>query len=508
MNLELRLGPLQIAQVTMVAIIVLALMPILGYATLPETRTDALNMHLNIAKSIVEDGRIERSQETPQVLDQGIGMSILAFPYWFLSDLPLTPLIVPKLLNFAALTLLLASIMSRRAHVTARLFAVMLLVSTPVVQWVSATSYADIIPTFLFVLGVMSLREKEALAPFLLGASMLFKFQYWFAAALVMGCNGVYSLLTRKKSLQHILRANLVLALILLFMVLPLLLKNVLLSGTPLPYSPLTPLQIVANSSPSVVLLGRDKSWKNMLLVPFDTFTTAQDNAYGGILHPLWLLIFLLCLMWYSKHRQGWELSIMLASLVYALFWEQSGVQDVRYLLPFLALFAVFATAFWHKVPPSLQLLGIVGCLISLPYWTYRYPYTVRPVPAAPDVWVRTDALHHFMAASIPAYRDVLYINSHLQATDKILLVKEPHLVYFDPPVVQLFTPPLETISLAPTTTAALQALRDGGFTHVYVPKYHNVPSHNYASLANESWIAALNLQADLPSGRLYQVPQ
>ena len=439
---------------------------------LPESRTDALSTHLYIPKILLRDKGFVNVSDTETSNLMPIGASMLFFPGVVINSTALAKLFVFSL--FITICFVIFLFAKYRIIIRSRLeaiYAVGIITSTHVISWNASTAYADIPATFYYISGLYFFckyfkeryRSYAISAAIFLSSSMLFKYQLWFYAFILIIVGGFYLFLKPHKNLFNHAILGLLMGTII---VLPLLIKNQIVGKRLLQFGISTPVQILRSST---IYLGTEKDTLSILRAPWDIFTASYGNGYGGISGIIFLLFFPIIVLFTLK-KGGDSIFLLLPHICVFLFWLYGGVQDVRYIIPIFIVFSLFIA---HIANQSFffRLLFFASIFLNFPYFPNHYPYALTPYPYPEIFWDRSKE-EGYKKATVPSYSAFTQTNHYLKdkPQSKILIINESHYYYLDVKQASLST---SDGNLFENTTdeQALTLFIDRGFTHLYTSK-------------------------------------
>ena len=479
-------GPMLAAGIVWAIVVLVA-------AVAPEVSYDSTSYHLGLPRVWIDAGRMV---DVPEQLQS---YYYLAAEMNFTLAMLLAGPAAAKLLSFLSLALAVAAVYvvarsmfsSRAAAVAAALFA-----TTPAIAWQGTTTYVDVSATLYVFLGsaaaLRATRSGDArlaiLAGALLGLAVATKLTALLAVAPILAFVAVRMLLpdaARGRRAAVVAASGLAFAAALA----PWPILRYIQTGNPVfPLlngifrSPLWPqIDVVSNPAYSLDRFGLGKDPAAILATPLALSYAAErfDDAALGAGFGIALLLLPLALI---GRRGSAEVRYLALISVSALVIWVLSVPYARYLLPVFGALTVLAAVglddlsrsagglaarIASSVPALLMAASLPLVLFMLPGASARIPYEVALGLETREAYLSRllptyDPLR-LVASSTGAGSNVLLLSFHAGSSDDEDRLYAPGRVET---VASLWTQDLIRIR---DHAAALSAIRDRGFTHVYV---------------------------------------
>jgi hypothetical protein len=419
------------------AAVLLCILLLAGFslAMTPETGKDALIYHLAAPKLYL--------------LHQGFyfipgnvfaGYPLLGEMHYLLA-LFLQDDILAKAMNYAVLIGILLGIgLFARSLMSGHAFpatSMLIFASIPSVFFISHTAYNDLFVAFFTLAALYTfLRWTEGAGVDWLIMCGIFSgsaaaCKYTALLLTPLGCLGVLWLLYRRKAgVIPALRHTAIYVCAAFVAGSPFYLKNWIVTGNPFYpffYELFGGLSWDADQARLYDLflqgLGMGRRLTDYLLLPWNLSFRARAESihFDGILGPIFILTLPFLL---GRRRWGIPIRVVIVYVaVTFLFWASSA-QQIRYLIPLLALLAIVTGAILTRYRGEKPLFGLLvlfvaGSLLLNGYHIYRDFMKVHPL----DFLAGLESRDAFLARMIPTYPMYRFVNQQLPPESRVFLI-------------------------------------------------------------------------------------
>lgn len=416
-------------------------------ALAPETKFDALQVHLYLPKlylarhQIYHEENIFFSSGMPQTMEM-----------IFLAGLLLKNEVAAKLLTFSFGLFLIGLIRNFCKKFFAQqnisFLALSIFITIPLISWLMATAYVDIPQAFYANLSLFSFlnwhKTKKRfflwLSALFLGAASSIKYTtvYFLIPFFLLF---IYFSLIQKEDLKEKFKNLMLFFGLFLLPLIPWFVKNYLTIGNPF-FPFLNHLFNPQNNELNNWIdnfihhvrfeqLGLPRTIKNLILLPWNI--TIVDKFEENI-GPL-LLCFIPLILLIKKVKTVIKIFILFFLIsLYSWIW---GTQTTRYLTPVLPIASIIAAYALIKMKSVIYYLPLI--LISVPPFTHRLSYKIFPPPTE-YILKGQKYKDQYLKDNLYSYAMYQYINKNLKGEGgKILSFFDANFYYIDIPIVYSF---------------------------------------------------------------------